>query len=232
MKQIKGTWFPDRDLSSLQAIKKAEHMVVKGYYFDALEEGLSYVTDWSVAIDGGANIGLWSIIITQRFETVYSFEIDPETFQCLQKNIQEKNLHNCIAVNSGLSNIESYRQLADGWNAKSMGCHLAPTAKRKNLTARAKSNIRKDQVKTVMIDNLNLPSLGFLKLDVEGHEYQVIEGARETLAKFKPIIMMEYKPTLNKRYGKNDPAVLLNHLGAYVINKTGKKNVEWIFGWK
>jgi len=233
MKEIKDMWFPNRDLSSSKAINKAKHMVDFGYYFEALDEGLSYVKNRTIAIDGGANVGFWGIRMANTFEKVYSFEIDPETFQCLEKNVSQRNLENCIAINSGLSNKIGYSGIADGWNLKSMGCHLAPTVKNTSLKGRAKSNIRNEgKIETVTIDSLNLPDLAFLKLDVEGHESQAIEGGKETLLKFKPIVMMEYKPSLNKRYKGADPAAILKELGATLVDKIGKRDVEWIFAWK
>ena len=45
------------------------------------------------------------------------------------------------------------------------------------------------QMKT--IDSMNLDSLNFLKIDVEGAEPYVIEGAKKTIAKYKPIILYE-----------------------------------------
>ena len=111
---------------------------------------------------------------------------------------------------------------------------IEATISNMNLEGRGKSQKRHDKIKipTITIDSLDLASLGFVKLDVEGHEAQVLEGGKETLSKYKPIVMIEYKPLLNKRYGAADPAQVLEELGASLIDKIGKNNVEWIFGWK
>ena len=229
MKKIGHMWFPDQDLRTPRGTQKAMHMVEHGYYFEALEEALSYVTDWSVAIDGGANVGFWAQKMAEKFEDVYAFEIDKDTFQCMKENCP--TVH---ARNYGLSNKIGKKVLADGWSNKSMGTHLEASVGNNNLIGRAKSARRHDRVEipTITVDSLNLPSLGFMKLDVEGHEAQVIEGAKETLLKYKPIVMIEYKPLLNTRYGTADPAQRLEELGATFIDKIGKNEVEWIFGWK
>ena len=96
MRQIKNMWFPNRDLKDAKAVAKANQMV-DDYYFDALDAGIWYVKNRSIAIDGGANIGLWGIRMSKKFETVHSFEIDAETFECLQRNIELNNVENCIA---------------------------------------------------------------------------------------------------------------------------------------
>ena len=222
-------WFPDQDLMTADGTRKAKHMVEHGYYFEALAEALTHVTDWSVAIDGGANVGFWAQKMAEKFDDVYAFETDKDTFNCMKENCPTVHARNC-----GLSDEIGKKVLADGLNNKSMGTHLEASVGNNNLEGRAKSSRRNDRVHipTVTVDSLELPSLGFMKLDVEGHEAQVIEGARETLLKYKPIVMIEYKPLLNTRYGTADPAKVLEDLGASFIDKIGKNDVEWIFGWK
>ena len=45
--------------------------------------------------------------------------------------------------------------------------------------------------KTIDSLNLNLESLDILKIDVEGYSYQVLLGAKNTIAMFKPVIQLE-----------------------------------------
>ncbi len=234
MKLVDNVYFPSKDVEMKP--QKCAHVAKFGFFPEALADALQYVTNWSVAIDGGANIGLWTIDMAQRFEQVYSFEIDPETFNCLEENLNSREITNCTALNIGLSNCKDQYHLADGWTGNSMGRHLMPKTP-KTLSYlrhhRALSHRSKDNTKitTTTIDDMNLPGLGFVKLDVEGHEAQVLEGGRETLNKYKPIVMIEYKPLLNKRYGTTDPVQILEELGASLIDKIGKNNHEWIFSW-
>ena len=234
MKLIKDMWFPSSDVTNKKDILKATKRVKFGYYPEALASALDHVTDWSVAIDGGANVGFWTIDMAKRFERVYAFEIDPETYKCLEKNLDSHK--NCSIQNLGLSDDESQYQLANGWNGHSMGSHLMPKTPKSLATLgnrRALSDLRRDgtEIKTITIDSMNLSSLGFVKLDVEGHEAQVLEGGKETLSQYKPIVMIEYKPMLNKRYGNSDPVQILEKLGATLINKVGNNEIDWIFGW-
>ena len=118
MKQIGHMWFPDRDINTQQGLNKATHMVKHGYYFEAIEEAMSYATDYSVAIDGGANVGFWAQKISEKFNMVNAFEIDRETFGCLEKNCPDIMAQNC-----GLSNVEGKKIIANGRNGKSMCDH-------------------------------------------------------------------------------------------------------------
>jgi hypothetical protein len=48
-----------------------------------------------------------------------------------------------------------------------------------------------EPVDVIRIDDLNLPSCHFMKIDVEGMERSVLAGGRETIAKFRPILYVE-----------------------------------------
>ena len=47
------------------------------------------------------------------------------------------------------------------------------------------------QINTITLDSLELEQLDFIKIDVEGSEWQVIDGAMKTLAKYRPMIILE-----------------------------------------
>lgn len=45
------------------------------------------------------------------------------------------------------------------------------------------------------LDSLELQKVDFIKIDVEGYEYFVLQGGLNTIRKFKPQIILEYSPT-------------------------------------
>lgn len=47
-------------------------------------------------------------------------------------------------------------------------------------------------VRTIRIDDLELSQVDFIKIDVEGWEPNVLEGAKLTMARCKPLVMVEY----------------------------------------
>ena len=47
------------------------------------------------------------------------------------------------------------------------------------------------EVESITIDSLNLHDIGFIKIDVEGHELEVLKGAVKSLKKFSPMLQIE-----------------------------------------
>lgn len=54
---------------------------------------------------------------------------------------------------------------------------------------------------SLRLDDFDFPALDLIYLDVEGAEPRVLKGARETIEKFHPVIVVEYKPSILIRAG-------------------------------
>ncbi len=54
-----------------------------------------------------------------------------------------------------------------------------------------------ESVEMVTLDSFNLDNVSFIKIDVEGHEIEVLKGARATLERNKPVMVIEV-------YGRSD----------------------------
>lgn len=172
------------------------------YQGSHLRAALAYVTDFSLAIDGGAHIGTWSKPLSERFQNVIAIEPSEDTYTCLVSNL----------AHFGITNVTAMR-LALGARAGTVAMALTEKeVARKNTGARYA--VPGDEVEVHTIDSWHLPSLGFLKLDVEGSEVVALEGARETLVRCRPIVLFEDK-LLWKRYGlpRDAPHQLLTRLG-------------------
>lgn len=191
MKLAKGLMFPDAD----------EFMVgetsVKGQYQIAhLAAALRYVTDFSCAVDGGAHIGTWSTAMATRFARVLAFEPSPDTFACLDWNLTQ----------AGATNVDRHA-CALGASAGRVQMALDDAnAARRNTGARYA--VAGGAIPVIALDSLALPSLGLLKLDVEGSEPLVLKGARETLLRCRPIVLFEDKKLWTRHFGMPKDAVV------------------------
>jgi FkbM family methyltransferase len=153
-------------------------------------------------LDIGANIGTHTVFFAKQVGPrgrVMAFEPQRIVFQQLVAN---------IALNS-LLNVDC-RQVALGTAAGII--HIPPQdymrAGNFGGVSMTEQNIG-EAVPVMSLDDLNLPACHVIKLDVEGMEKQVLEGAQKTIKKYRPIIYTE-----NDRAEKSADLIrLLEELG-------------------
>lgn len=173
--------------------------------------------------DIGANMGFYSLCaaaLNQEMK-ILSFEPNPDVFKILQLNIAKNNSNNITPLHFGLGsemieNIEMYIPPITGTSGGSF----------KNLhPEEGESHSHKVQIKTVDYVGKN-QSFGpdLLKIDVEGYEYSVLEGAMETLGEHRPTIVIELLRKWLEPFGHHpqDIVTMLNLMGyiAYAISST------------
>ena len=61
---------------------------------------------------------------------------------------------------------------------------------------------------TIILDNLNLPGCDLIQLDVEGFELKALNGAIETIKKYKPVLCIEFCEKWLERYNDNSEKIL------------------------
>ena len=140
-----------------------------------------------VAIDVGTNVGLYSFIMSKHFSKVYAFEINDG----LTESLAAFNPGNIEIINKGLSSQEGNAIL------------YIPVLKGLPLTGWASltpgncpdthEHLEKP-VKFGPLDSYDIHPVSFIKIDVEGHELEVLNGAAQTLLRNRPTVLVEIKP--------------------------------------
>lgn len=134
----------------------------------------------SVVIDIGAYIGLHSIAMSiNNPSIVHSFEAHPESFQLLQMNVSDKK--NIIAHHMAIS------------DRKQILTTHAHSRHPTNPGGIAVSSIDdyEIQVPCMALDSYKFTNVSLIKIDVEGHEVQVLKGAKNTIMTNRPVIEIE-----------------------------------------
>lgn len=166
-----------------------------------------------VFLDIGANLGWYSLVLGRHapLGRIYAFEPVPETVSRLEKNVALNQLDNIQALNLGLFNKKD--ELAFLFAEDVSGA----TSLKMAGQSRGSVPVREVLCKTDTLDNVCqqldlIPTL--MKVDVEGAELMVIEGAIRTL-EHRPIILMELlrKWSLEFGYHPNDVFSLLRTYG-------------------
>lgn len=136
-------------------------------------------------VDIGAHIGTYSWTIAPHAKHTYSFECNPEVYNCFCANIFLKDLsHKISTYNFGLSSVEGeetyYIRSQDGGGN---GFTYLGEKREEDSLGTLKLPLKR-------LDDLNIENIGLIKIDVEGHEIHVIKGAIETLKRnnYPPIL--------------------------------------------
>ncbi|GAC1668250.1 MAG: hypothetical protein NVS9B8_10540 [Candidatus Limnocylindrales bacterium] len=140
------------------------------------------------AVDVGANRGIYSYWMGSRAVRVDSFEPQPK----LAKYIRDARLKNVRVHETALSDrTGTARMLVPGDDGLA---RIASSDAADGVSAAAESElgITTDLgVQTRTLDSYGLANVGFLKIDAEGHELAVLNGADETISTSRPVVFIE-----------------------------------------
>jgi FkbM family methyltransferase len=168
----------------------------RGFEIDHLELALSHCRSFRLAIDGGAHIGTWTVAMARYFNQVLAFEPAIDTHACLEANVSARKLDNVTIIRAALGAEVGKGRLID--DLKRIG----------NTGARHLDRESGGDLQIVPIDAMGLKSVDFIKLDLEGYEFWGLRGARETLARCRPVVMIEVKNFGTQRFGVTHDAAI------------------------
>jgi FkbM family methyltransferase len=164
-----------------------------------------------VILDVGANIGFWSVPLARALKEsgrLHCFEPVPSNFRLLTANVEG----NCVAATvhvhqlglsdrSGTVQISLREDFAGGSETGNAAIVIDGDDSRFQCV--------RVEVRSLddLFDSLALNRLDFMKLDIEGHEHKFLAGAAQTIARFRPILLMEINDHYYERQGL-DPTAL------------------------
>jgi FkbM family methyltransferase len=181
----------------------------------------------SVVFDIGANIGMFALAVARIAPnaSIHCFEPSPIPRRCLQLSIELNDLSSRVWVNPsavGADEGEKYFCLHAKGESAFDGLHD---------TGRADA-VQTIRVPVTTIDayvtKAGLARLDLMKIDTEGAEIFVLQGARQTLHAFRPVIIFEAN-RLNFESYKIHPQELerLLHVAGYHIVTISGKSVKY-----
>jgi len=148
-------------------------------FFAWMGECARGVFEASVALDVGANIGNHSLYFSDYFRKVYSFEPNNRTYKLLRLNAELVN--NVVCHNVGLSDTE-----------RSAFLNVEPSnVGGSNITHNLSPSSEIIELKTLDSMVTFPDDIALIKIDVEGHEYEVLQGSRHTIEQHHPVIVFE-----------------------------------------
>lgn len=201
MLEHQGIWLPDGE-RHLQEWMDRSGEIIDGrgsYQIRKLREALKWVRSWRAAVDCGSHVGFWSMHLVGRFGFVHAFEPMAEHRACFVRNVPlEAGQGRLYDIALGAAPALVSLTTPPG---SSGGTHISGPG----------------DIEVRTLDSFGLQDVDFLKIDVEGAELAVVEGARATLLRCKPCVIVEQKQhIMQANFGTTGtPAVdFLKKLGA------------------
>jgi len=169
MKIVNGFYFPDYDTQCSAAVFKE---------LDKLPIILDYCNNLDAVIQAGGNVGTFPVALAKSFEHVYTFEPDDENWDCLIENT--KGIDNIYCNPVGLSDSDGTGSMYQPDRADNCGSLAIKEGE--------------GDILLVSIDSMVIcDPVGLIYLDIEGSEFKALNGAKMTIEKYKPVIVIENK---------------------------------------
>lgn len=173
-----------------------------------------------VALDIGACIGSYTLELARRFTHVHAFEPNPDNLRVLAKNVRMNRMENVTVHSFALSNQNKQESLRVQRNNGETGTfqdhHYGLSYDRRIL------------VEARTLDSLKLQNVELVKVDVEGWELAVLQGATRTLKEQMPTIALEVHSRSCK--GLCEVCEYLDRFG-YTVTQIGRADEETPVHW-
>jgi FkbM family methyltransferase len=214
MYQAHGWWFPDQDTHFAGLLSRS---VAKGhaavYQQPVRQRSINLAPRKTLALDIGANVGLWSRELTQVFDRVIAFEPVAEFRDCLLKNVPAPNLE--------------VRACALG--AEDTSIDMIITAENTGHSHVDTTSMGHGTIPMYRLDSLTLSQIDYIKIDCEGYENTILRGARETILRDRPIMVIEHKQ--HQDVGHADVDQALNTLIGWGAKILATFKNDYVLGW-
>jgi len=145
---------------------------------------MSYCNHMRTAIDIGCAYGATTLPLAKNFNHVHSFDMNKTLSECFVKNTSGFN--NITHYVTGLTDKDEKRT---AFFAKWSGYSTL----RENQFETLKTNLGgyKEEVSCTFLDKFQIEDVDLLKIDAEGEELSILRGARYTIGKYKPVVVLE-----------------------------------------
>ena len=214
MKQTHGFWFPNYDTHFPKMLEKSlKNDGVIRYQWRARELAIETCDQHRVCIDIGANVGLWSCELVDKFEQVIAFEPVDEFRKCFEQNVKKSNY---VMYSVALGREESFinMTIVEGNTGHS---HIDT------------STYGQGTIPLKTLDSFNFDRVDMIKIDVEGFEEEILVGAEQTILRNHPILAIEQQKHEYKDAITELPSIRMLEAWGYKV--VGQVKKDWVMKW-
>lgn len=161
-----------------------------------------YIRPGSNVIDAGGHVGTHTVVLSHRVGAsghVYVFEPQVKIFAELAINLHLNGRENVIAYRAALGNKNGFIEMNPSCPSNEGGVGVGRGG---------------DRAPLLRLDDLRLENVSVIKIDVEGMEMEVLEGARDTIERNRPVMAIEIMNDVQERISQIEQmGYTVSHLG-------------------
>ena len=201
-------WLPDDEEMMQNQFKILDEQI------DEVLDGIYHTkhANQRTCIQAGGAFGMYPIRLAHHFEKVWTFEPLTANLECLRENMNQFDPLNITVSPNPLWDIPGVKMSMDYAKPvkNSYGAHYLSHSE------------RGEEVWTVTIDQHEIEDVDLIWLDVEGAERYVLEGGVATIAKYRPVVVIEQRqlPHMSHNSAKAASDILVRDHGYEYYNRT------------
>lgn len=162
----------------------------------------------SVAIDAGAHFGTVSCALATHFRQVHAFEANQDNVRYLQANAALRPFGRIVVHHTGLYSRAAQISLA-GRDLQEV--KLGPAVDERSAFLEASNSgglmfvaegSGVNAISAVTLDSFALEDVGFLKVDCQGADGEVLLGAMDTIGRCRPVVVFEWEEHLARAHSR------------------------------
>lgn len=162
----------------------------------------------AIAVDAGAYIGLHTVTMSRWFRTVHAFEPQRGIFQMLCGNLALNGRTNVEAYKMALYDRAGSMRLApqERQEVSAPVCNGQPDYDHIANAAALSFDFVADgsgEVQAIALDDMALDGVALIKVDAQGADLRILQGARETIRRSRPTVLFEWERDLGSQHGTN-----------------------------
>jgi len=169
-------------------------------------------------VDVGGHIGTVSLPYSRLFQHVIAYEPNPTSYQFFLENIALNKIQNVQVKHMGVSNKRSTCKVVSHPGGNS-GCFYT------------KESDGEHSVPLIPLDEESFPApIDFLKIDTEGSELLVLQGAKQCIERWHPLIQVETNHCSSTYFGYDSKEIhtFLGNLGYIVLDTDGNNPLFYV----
>jgi len=177
-------------------------------------------------VDVGACIGSWAMVYAALFPDAKILALEPSKYNYKYLEFNCKNFPNIEPRKIAAHDCEALVRIANPTvlQRKRLDCQFNTGL----ISIYGQSDTHREKVHAFTLDSIVNNKVDWLKIDVEGHELPVLQGAKEILSKHRPVLQVEIKEE-NQQMGRRLSLMLMAHILKQKYDPVSQVDADWIF---